>query len=65
MLLEFWQNYEPYDFHPDDKEYFQKENLRSHIVNASIDQVVEEFGNNLRSIEVNQSFKTKIEKAHN
>lgn len=61
MLLEFWQNYEPYDFHPEDKEYFQKENLRSHIVNASIDQVVEEFGSNLRSIEVNQSFKTKIE----
>lgn len=34
---------------PKSREYFRKENIRSHIVNASIDQVIEESGSNLKS----------------
>jgi len=61
-MLDFWKNYTPYDLHPADKEYFQQNNLynRQKFVNANYEQVVEEFGENLKSDDINTRFKQII-----
>ena len=62
MLIQFWKNYKPFDFHPADKQYFERNKHSKDIVNASFRQVREEFGNNLKSNKVNNKFKQKIKR---
>jgi len=63
MLLEFWKNHSSLDFHPLDKDFFEENNYlnNEYIVNGSFDQVLKEFGENLKLYNINDKFKAKID----
>ena len=63
-LKDFWTRYEPYKLHPDDEEYL-KWNKDECCIHLSIEELRNQYGNNLKYNETNENFKkikTNIDK---
>ena len=43
-LKNFWSEYSPYKFHPQDQKYIQANNLDKYCLDVSIDRMKQEYG---------------------